>query len=305
MPTNPNDEVKEMNDVFDEILDKTDEEIQQKAEEDAEKSDEPGEANKDLTPEADPEPTEEDPNKPKDDPGKTPDTTLEVDALKAKVAELEDQLKKERQRTGSWDGRIKAANTRVAELEAELKAIKEADPVVADPDNKTEAEIMAAFQETFPEFTEVLGIIQKKIDAKAATPTPDKVKPEIDAEPVAEKKEKTSKAQTEHMKTIRKAHPAIDEMVSTGVILTWINMQPDFISSHLKNIYDSGSSDDVIKMVNEFTAKTGWISSLTKGKAKKDKLASMLETDGGSSGPVNTEGPDKNDFEKGAKDAGL
>ena len=65
MPTNPNDEVKEMNDVFDEILDKTDEEIQQKAEEDAEKSDEPGEANKDLTPEADPEPTEKIPTNPK------------------------------------------------------------------------------------------------------------------------------------------------------------------------------------------------------------------------------------------------
>ena len=58
-------------------------------------------------------------------------------------------------------------------------------------------------------------------------------------------------------------------------------------------------SDNSAKFIN------GALGALYKGKAKKDKLASMLETDGGSSGPVNTEGPDKNDFEKGAKDAGL
>lgn len=311
MPTNPNDEVKEMNDVFDDIISKTDEEIQKEADEAAKKSDEPGEANEDLTPEADPKPAEEDPKPNEADP--TPDTSTEVDVLKDMVKDLEDQLKKEHQRTSSWDGRIKAANSRVKELETENQSLKDQlanKPAVLNEDEQSEAEIMESFKATFPEFTEVLDIMQKKIDAKATpTTTPAKVDPEPDSidddedSPEAQRA-RVAEAQKKHMDEIRKVHPAIDEMVKTGVVLTWINEQPDFISSHLERIYYSGSSDEIIKMVTEFSTKTGWVSNLNKGKAKQDKLNSMLETEGGSTGPK-SDGPDKNDFAAGAKDAGL
>jgi hypothetical protein len=97
-------------------------------------------------------------------------------------------------------------------------------------------------------------------------------------------------------------------MVNTGVLLTWINLQPDFIRPALETIYTSGNAESVIKMVTEFKDKTGWVSQLTKaddkGKTTNTKLASMVE--------VNSEGVaptgktvDKNDYDQAAKDAGL
>lgn len=312
MPNSPNEEVKAMEDVFSEIVDLSDEELKKKVEDDAKKPAETGESNKEQAPEADPKPAEEDPKPAEVDPGIL-DTNTSESALQAKVDELEAELKKEHQRTSSWDGRIKAANTRVKELEAENAALREKKPAVESTDEgvKSEQEVFDSFLTTFPEFTEVLDIMKKKIDAKAtpAIPAKETYDPEfdhtIDTTPAPKEEAKTGTAQDEHMGRIRKAHPAVDEMVSQGVIKTWINNQPDFISSHLMNIYQTGNSDQLIKMITEFQKKTGWKSSLNMGdKEKEDKLNSMLEAEGQSPGPK-TDGPDKSDFNQGAKDAGL
>jgi len=308
MPDNPIDEVKEMNDVFDDIMDKTDEEIQKEAEEAAKKSDEPGEANKDQMNEADLQKIVEDPIKPDTDQTPESDTSDEVTVLKAKVEELEAELKKEHQRTSSWDGRIKSANNQVKVLEEENQTLKDqlaSKPAETNEDNQSDQEIMDNFKSTFPEMVEVLDIYLKKMDAKATPPSPAKEDNEIEPDLTDPTQEDMDSAQKEHMSTIRKAHPAIDEMVSQGVILTWINQQPDFISPHLDEIYHKGNSDQIIKMVTEFQKKTGWKSSLNTGdKAKQDKLKSMLSTDGDSPGPK-SDGPDKNDFAGAAKEAGL
>jgi hypothetical protein len=94
-------------------------------------------------------------------------------------------------------------------------------------------------------------------------------------------------------------------MVKTGVLLTWINSQSEYIRSHLEAIYNKGSAEDVIKMATEFKRTTGWKSSVTQeDETKQDKLKSMLEAEGNSPGPK-TDGPDKEDFAAAAKEVGL
>jgi len=244
--------------------------------------------------------------------------TDELETLKVRVTELEDELKKERQRTSSWDGRIKSANQKVKDLEAENNQLK--DRLLSQKtdeegqEEKSDQEKLAEFKVAFPELHEFADIIDRKIKSiPEPTATPDKSETVDETADEQETPERDTKAEKEHLDAIVKAHPEKDEMVSSGVVLTYINKQETFIRDHLLDIYygknGKGSTDQVIDLLQDFKNKTGWKSQLAinetkEEKAKQDKLNSMLETGDGSAGPK-TEGPDKNDFAGTAKDIGL
>lgn len=218
---------------------------------------------------------------------------------KKKAEEAEAELKKEQQKTSSWNGRITKANERVKALEAEIEQLKLTKAAEVDPDKESDKEVLDRFRTDFPELASVVDVLDKrisgitpaKVEAQPAV-TPD-TEPEADPEP------------TTHYTDVRKAHPEIDEIINQGVLLTWINGQADFIKSHLETIYYKGNTKQVIDMVNEFKTKSGWKSQLSTGSNKaQDKLNSMKEVTSESPGPI-TDGPDKNDFEGAAKEAGL
>lgn len=313
MPENEN--VETMEDVFDEIGDLSDEEIQKKTAEESKlkKDDETsGDVNEDRMTEDEAKAMMEDTNDGEGEATPSPATpatggTAQPD-LEAKVSELEAELKKERQRTGSWDGRIKAANDKVKNLEAENAQLKEdlekSKTAVTDESANSEAEVMKNFQETFPELVEVLDIYKKNIDKKYGNVTPAKVEPEVETKPEPKPTEESDVDTSKHFDEIQKVHPDLSEAVSTGVLQTWINKQDDFIKPHLQSVYDGGTSKQVISLMTNFKTKSGWTSQLDTGKDKDTKLRSMLETEGESPGPK-TDGPDKDDFAGTAKEIGL
>lgn len=314
-----NEEVNEFDEVFNEIIDKTDEELAEEAVKEAQKkADEAsGDATKDQQTDDDPKPAAtEDPIPNEGDQKTNPDTTPEDTSIyQDRITELEAQLSKETQRTASWDGRIKAANKKVKELEAENKQLRA--KLLEDNDNdspgtdQSDEEVMATFRKTFPELVEVIDIMQKKIDAKASSPTPTPAKDETDSTDQDlktdedEYKEEADRLHKEHIGRIKAVHKDLDEIIKSGSLMTWINNQADFIRPHLNNIYQSGSSDQIIKMVTEFKTKSGWKSqSQRQANSKQDKLNSMREAEGDSQGPTDN-APDPNDFTAAAKEAGL
>jgi hypothetical protein len=240
-----------------------------------------------------------------------PDT---IEAWKNKAEDVEAELAKERQKTSSWNGRITAANTKVKELEAkvaELEAAPKAkeDKATTDSDN----EVLERFRKDFPELSNVVDIMQKRIDGIA--PTPAKA-----AEPIVPATDDSKrvvtdnatddaeKAKTDHVSAIRSVHPDLPEMVNSGVLLSWINQQPTYIRPTLETVYKSGKADEVITMVTNFKESSGWKSQLKqaddKQTAANDKLNSMIEVKSETHTPTGT-GVDKNDYDQGAKDAGL
>lgn len=310
-----NDTVETMEDVFDEISEMSDEDVQ-KAEAEAatkKKDDETsGDVTKDRLTEEEAKAMLSDSTDEKDEQTTGPDETATSGTaqpdLASKVSELEAELKKERQRTASWDGRIKSANEKAARLEAdndqlkaEIEQLKSNKPSETD---QSEAAVMENFRETFPELVEVLDIYQKKIDSAVksipAKETP-KEKPAVEDKPVVAD---TSVEDSKHFDEILAVHPDLNEAVSTGVLQTWINKQDDFIRTHLQKVYESGTSKQVISLMTNFKTKSGWRSQLDTGDGKQDKLKSMLATDGESPGPK-AGAPDKDDFAGAAKEAGL
>ncbi len=316
--------------IFEEISDKTDEEVAElQAKEEAKESDGTGESTEDQTKIANPES-----DKSADDKTSNPnaglgqdkvpatETTSDVTDLKMEIDALKAELQKEKQRTASWDGRIRSANEKVKTLEAENATLRsEAGKVKqqleqAETGKKTElkesdAEIKAKFESTFPELVEILDMYQRNMSEKMPTPA----KEEIKAEPKAEEKpaaettaaKEAPASESTHLDDVRKVHAELDEIVSTGVLLTWINKQVESIRPHLTNIYhgqnDQGSTQQVIDLITNFKLKTSWKSQLETGQsAQDDKLKSMLEAEGESPGPK-SEGPDMDNFDEAAKEA--
>jgi hypothetical protein len=305
--------------IFDDS--KTDDEINKELDEKlGNKTDEPGEGTRDQStddPNKD-DPTKEDPvveDDPVSDPsdptqsqgaGDNLDTTggesdcKECAALKVQLEEAKTKASKAEQKMSSWEGRIKAANKRVKELEAQLETAD-----VKSASNDSDQEKIDKFRQDFPEFGEVLDVMDKRY--KANTPDKETYDPDAPLDPVAQTDNTVVKSNepTEHFKAIVKVHPDIDELTSSKVIVTWIRKQPDYIRPHLEKVYTKGSSDEVIKMVTEFKSQTGWKSQTeTAVDPKQKKLQAMRQTDGSESpGPKNVDGPDKNDFDGAAKEA--
>jgi hypothetical protein len=312
--------------VFDDS--KTDDEINKELDEKlGKKTDEPGEGTRDQSTD---DPNKDDPTKVdpvvEDDPisdpsdptnsqgaGKDLDTTggesdcKECAALKVQLEEAKTKASKAEQKMSSWEGRIKAANKRVKELEAKLETDDG-----RSASNDSDQEKIDKFRKDFPEFGDVLDVMDKRY--KVNTKDKETYDPDAPLDPVVEDKPvaqtdndayKGNREPTDHFKAIVAVHPDIDELTSSKVLVTWIRKQPDYIRPHLEKVYTKGSSDEVVKMVTEFKSQTGWKSQTeTAVDPKQKKLQAMKQTDGSESpGPKNVNGPDKNDFEGAAKEA--
>lgn len=252
------------------------------------------------------------------------DLQLRVDYLENENTQLKADLKKERQRTSSWDGRIKAANAKVKKLEEQNAKLVEqlgSGSSTDSDENSSDEEIMAKFRETFPELVDIVELQQRRLAGfedkikaqdKGSTDSHEDLDDSdgsTDATDEAAASTVEATDMEKHMATIRESHSELDEILNTGVLLTWIHRQGPSVKPMLLDIYNGkngqGSASQVITMITNFKNKTGWVSQLEKTeKIKADKLQALKESEGESPGPTK-EGPDKNDFDQGAKDAGL
>lgn len=313
--------------AFDEIVgadeDKSDDDIQKEL--DTKSTDKDGESKRDQSDKDDDKPSTDDTDMFTNDDDTTPkkkdsgdddddeDDSDDVD-WKAKALELEEKLKKEKQKTSSWDGRIRSANKRAESAEArvaELEAKLESQPSEEDLDDQAKLD---KFADDFPELKEAFDVIGKRIDAlkgKAKAPAKRDVDDEYTADDDSgdvDTSTKKAAETTNHIQTIRAAHPELDEIVKSGILLTWINKQKPFMKPHLENIYYKGNAQQVVDMITQFKESTGWksqIASEDKSKREKQsKLDAMREVNS-ESGGAPAEGPDMSDYDGAAKEAGL
>jgi len=239
-----------------------------------------------------------------------PEGTVDWKAM-AEAAEAE--LKKEQQKTSSWDGRIKAANQKAKDLQAEVEQLKLEKAKVPDPDAESDKETLDRFRKDFPELADVVDVLDKRITKNQ--PAKDKVVPVVvpGTDDETDSGDSTagdkSTGDTAHMTSITDVHPDLSEMVNSGVLLTWIQKQKPFMKPHLEHIYYKGAAAQVIDLCSQFKESTGWKSQLAnqdseKAKTKQEKLDALKEVNS-ESGGAPTDGPDMNNFDQGAKDAGL
>jgi len=239
---------------------------------------------------------------------------------------------KEKQRNSSWEGRIKAANSKAkeeaerrAELEQRLdKLEKELESSKSDPGNEEDSdkEILDELTDQFPTLERAMKIIATRIVTERIDKILDEklnsIKPELDQlkQTVNEFREDISTEKSNsHLDKITDAHPDWRYIVEIGVLERWKSRKKSYEQNAIDHVFSEGSTQEVIDLLQTFKDETGWITrtdttETSKGKKKKyksekdTKLESMQGIESDAVEPDTSDrSPDKNDFSSAFKEA--
>ena len=180
------------------------------------------------------------------------------------VRKLREELERERQRTRSWEGRIRAANEKARQAEAELERLRrEQDkrrerPVEDRPDAPETADedaALKAFREEFPDLPrpiialvkrEIIPMVQEMIRAEVG-----KIEPAVKEVEVIKRHIEVDASEA-HLRAITNAHPDWKQIVSSGELDRFIEAQPSFVRRALEQVRDEGSTEEVIEMFGQY-----------------------------------------------------
>lgn len=202
--------------------------------------------------------------------------------------------KREVQKTKSWEGRIRKANELRAEAEEETARLREEiqqlreqpkkETPPADDSVELDNATLEAFVREFPELQAPLAALVRK-EAKALVaeeigqfkPTVEKMqKSEADRVAAAQKA-----VVEEHFRTIRNAHKDFDALIEKGTLREWIDTQPPLFQKAFIQVYESGTAEEVIAMVDHMKSDLDLQSPSTiKTGDKRDKLRSLMAVRG-------------------------
>ena len=231
----------------------------------------------------------------------------DLDSPQKKIAQLEADLAKEKQRTRSWEGRIEAANKRAEEAEKKLN--DQTDQTGQDkksPEDGEEDEVLSEFIEEFPSLEQPIKVLIKREGAKVARKIVEaelgKVTPDIRKVIETTEEEATEK----HFDKIKKAHKDYLKIYESGALQTWIDNQPKFIQAGLNLIVEEGEADEIIEMLDAYKKAAKIVSSehVNRKADSKKKLKSLEAVENQSGGPPKQKKKaNKDDFDAGWDEA--
>lgn len=180
-----------------------------------------------------------------------------------------DKLVEAREGEKHWKAQAEAAQTQLAELQAQAKARADAGQTPTQTDAQVAAAQAAIDQGIDPgifgDFSEedLAKGIQTLVNAKVAQ--------QVDAI-VAQKlapiqqKHATDATQT-HYAAIYEAHPDADSLAESKELADWINTQPSFVRDGYSTVLQKGSTQQVIELFSAFKQATGTTQSAGAGAA--------------------------------------
>jgi hypothetical protein len=214
----------------------------------------------------------------------------ELNLREAKIAKVEIELEQEKQRSASWDGRIKAAEKRAAEAEQKLKDAEAKGQ--SDSDNASPTEDDAKLSAFFKEYPDLEGPL-KSVAERIATTIVDKRMSKVDElvdNQAAMQDTLSEDAIVRHNATILEAHPDWKTIYNSGALKTWIEAQPNYLQPRLNEVVDNGSARDIIEMFDSYKRASGKGTKQTStsaelAEAKKKKAAAMEAVPASTGGP--------------------
>lgn len=226
-----------------------------------------------------------------DDPGANGDS---------KVAQLEADLQKERQKTASWEGRIRKANERAEAAEAAVKALKEKSedkgmkdaPSQDDIPTGDDDAILQDFRDEFPDLIRPVEILANRIAEKMVQDLKGEISPTIESLQTTQEQS----AQDLHLETITKAHPDWRDIKDSGRLKQWVSLQPAFVQESLVRVIKQGTAEEVIEMFDTYKQVNGITKNKPKGANPPSRADALLAVPGQSGGPP-PDKPDANDFD--------
>ncbi len=109
-----------------------------------------------------------------------------------------------------------------------------------------------------------------------------------------------------HFSTITDKHPDFETFVEDGSLEKWITEKPKYLQSALAKVYNSGTAEEVIELLNDFkkennltvaSLEKGSISEIEAARAVKEKKKQVLRSVVTRKGPVNISHAPAEDFD--------
>lgn len=196
-----------------------------------------------------------------------PDDDDDIEALRAK-------LEKNSQKMKSWDGRLSREARERERLARENEQLKQrlqsqapagsgpgnpdthnSQPGTADGPNVDtdgpEDEDLKRFREDYGDD------MADFIDKRARKIADERAQTQVSAlsqrlTPIEEAQQQV--AQEQHARMIQEAHSDAMDLVSSGAIEQWIDGQPSFLADSMRQVYQQGSTDQVIELLDRYKA---------------------------------------------------
>lgn len=205
---------------------------------------------------------------------------------------------KEVQRRKTCEGRLAAANQQVSKLKSDLEDAKSTptskDPVQSGIQEGTsqtpgddDERAIAEFVEEFPALDQPLRALIRKEAAAIANERVAQIQPQV------EKLSESSRQRAieAHFAKIEAAHKGWQSYVKDGSLLRWVEAQPTFLKDRCREIYEKGTADELIAMLDSFTA-----GKKSKPRPSPKKVDDIIAVPARTSSQPKTDSP-ANDFE--------
>lgn len=156
----------------------------------------------------------------------------------------------------STSDELKALKTKQAEPPAPASAPAAA-PVAPSAEDAEAEELLAELKESAPTVYKAVTLMMKKDRATLERTFEDRVAArikELDVriEPIESKQQAQSDA--DHFAAIAKAHPDWEAVVQSPELIAWVQSQPTWTQQHFARVAESGTSAEVIEVLNQYRA---------------------------------------------------
>jgi len=190
----------------------------------------------------------------------------------------------------------------IAALRAELEAVRNP-PARAEPQKAPELyspeEIaeLNTLKEDWPDLYRMFSLMARQSEAKGVNHTLAETSKELN--PLQQSVNVITG--NDHQDAIYYAHPDYDQVYNP--CMQWIEAQPTFIQRACKEVVSSGTSEEVITMIQRFKDETGWKVKSAQSAAPKTELSNAAKQAAKAIGAVGTKRgearsvPDPSDFD--------
>ena len=207
---------------------------------------------------------------------------------------------KEKHRTSSWDGRLRAKDRENEELKAQLVTLQRQVESAVSSGSKQDVETTDESVKSFlTEFPELATPIRKMIE-EAVSGTRAALESRVEREVLPLQTTVQETIRERHFNAINSAHSDFEEIVKTGELKSWIDKQPSFIRTAYDNVYNGGTATEVIDLLDQYKIMNRSSSSQqsvqSESEVNRHKPAAAVKSRG--SGVPNIRKPiDKDDFD--------
>lgn len=155
------------------------------------------------------------------------------------------------------DAQLGRLHANIQNLSAQYQELKQSmQQKKEEPQEEEPTKLPSHIQEVFEAYPEIADAVQYLVDSKLSK-TQKQLQNVVESKITPIQNQLYLTEAQKHEATIRAAHPDITEILSSGDLHAWMNTLPPVFRAGALRIYESGSAEEIVSMLNEYKQARG------------------------------------------------